>query len=67
MCTPIVTLTVVRCPYCVLDDDFRPMLAHLDGATLKVFTLSLRSAFFEQKCKLFGSGTQLQGDKDLAG
>lgn len=21
----------VRCPYCVLDHEFRPMVAHLDG------------------------------------
>lgn len=25
------TTKVVRCPYCVLDDEFRPMVAHLDG------------------------------------
>jgi hypothetical protein len=23
--------SVVRCPYCVLDDNFREMVAHLDG------------------------------------
>ncbi len=31
MCTATARLKVVRCPYCVLDDDFRPMVAHLDG------------------------------------
>jgi DNA-directed RNA polymerase subunit RPC12/RpoP len=25
------TLMVVRCPYCVLGEEFRPMVAHLDG------------------------------------
>jgi len=25
------TLTVIRCPYCVLGIQFRPMQAHLDG------------------------------------
>jgi DNA-directed RNA polymerase subunit RPC12/RpoP len=24
------TLMVVRCPYCVLGEEFRPMVAHLD-------------------------------------
>jgi len=23
--------TTVRCPYCVLDYEFRPMVAHVDG------------------------------------
>jgi hypothetical protein len=25
------TLMVVRCPYCVFGEEFRPMIAHLDG------------------------------------
>ena len=25
------TETVVRCPYCVSGDQFRPMIAHVDG------------------------------------
>jgi ribosomal protein S27AE len=25
------TLAVVRCPYCVVGDEFNPMVAHLDG------------------------------------
>ncbi len=24
-------LAVVRCPYCVVGDEFRPMVVHLDG------------------------------------
>lgn len=31
MCTTTATLTVVRCPYCVLGREFRPMVRHLDG------------------------------------
>ena len=30
MCTTTATLMVVRCPYCVLGEGFRPMVAHLD-------------------------------------
>ena len=30
---------MVRCPYCVLDDDFRRMISHVDG-----------SRFFCNKC-----------------
>jgi DNA-directed RNA polymerase subunit RPC12/RpoP len=25
------TLMVIRCPYCVFGEEFRPMVAHLDG------------------------------------
>jgi ribosomal protein S27AE len=31
MSTAMHTLTGVRCPYCVSGDEFRSMVAHLDG------------------------------------
>ena len=31
MATATNTLTIVRCPYCVVGDEIRAMIAHLDG------------------------------------
>ena len=31
MGTATATVTAVRCPYCVLGEEFNPMVAHLDG------------------------------------
>jgi hypothetical protein len=29
-----VTLRGVRCPYCIMGDEFKPMVAHLDGRSI---------------------------------
>ena len=31
MRTATEAITVVPCPYCVVSDEYRPMVAHLDG------------------------------------
>jgi hypothetical protein len=51
--TPM-TLTVIRCPYCVLEVQFRPMVPHLDGRFIcdKCGHLSLpRDRSFSCSCR----------------